>query len=656
LWCRCCPFISSDRNQGGFAIAAYEKSDTIPPSYAPPWNVFTNQENFEVVVAESSVGPNDDVTLSISVDEPGLYIYKDFYVYRNTQADPWVKYTFAESPTLGQYISGSASANFERAVSTLDEENWVLSYSCMPNNQGWLCGCRGITECGKWSIQRFGRPSLCSDDPDCVSRSEGDRFCKTDKSQILECTLGQGGCLEATTVESCAIGSQCTLSGSSFTCANCVTTPPDPDYVDCGPAEPYTLCSGGTGSVTGRRCPDLLECVDGVCTDTCSDDSGCVSTSSIGCEGNAPFTCDYYDGDSCLDKNIGNDCGLGTCNQQTGDCDPCVPSCGADQIDCGEPIPATDDGCGGTCEGTGMKCEQGSCSNGECVTAADENRSLCEDEDNHFFDDPDRWGLDGGFACCGDVAGEYFRQHTAYWNFPWEGDPSKTESVACCDEPTDCVTGASGPAACLDDGNLNSLGNIVCDAGIHYRCINSAVCQERKGLTCVYGFYTDSDEYKEWQWIENPDSLPEICDDGLDNDCDGDVDTDDEECVDFCNTGTVNPWQGDTSTTYPCCGDDEGEYLLEDASYPADSDWEGESTGGDHSGCCEADDSCVGSTTAQDNCYAAGELINDWLCHDAAWYECGSDSVGETIASRRCCFDGQNYYWNGGGTQCLPLS
>lgn len=803
----------------------YAKTDTIPSSYAPPWDVFTNVMYFGVVVNETIVGPTDDVTLIVNVTEKGVLYYKDFYVYRNTSSSHWVKYTFPQTTDTGDYISDSAHAVVSRAVNTLNQENWVLTYSCLPNGDEWLCGCRGATDCGKWSIQRFGKPATCTNDAACTSYAPGSFFCSADASKIYQCKTGSDGCMDLVTNESCGTGTNCTQSGTAFSCATCATSAPTASTIPCGTTHSYSLCTGTSGTVTGTLCTGVLSCVSGTCTDTCTDDSGCTSTSSVGCSGNSPYTCGYTDADSCLDKTILSSCGTGTCNSATGSCDACTPACpSASTVACGGAITSSN-GCG-TCSGKGTQCSSGvcdisttyccgdgtcnsgevcpsdcsggttetvcdnnldddgdslidcadtvdcptgttcgtdktcqdgtctasstscsssadcndnepcttdtcttsgSCSNvavtdggacmmpcvgggtacgdtpgtcqsGLCVPNAgpDGDATLCENDGFHYFTDLNRWGTapDAGQSCCGNDANENYREFAAYWNVPWDVPASGT-SVACCDDETDCVTGANGNAACRDAGTTNAANTIFCDGGTHYQCTQNAQCLSTPSYPTKVCDYNIADSTWEWRaktasdhHIQKKDvekeTWPTVNEYDLHRCCDAATDCYQPFGTDCQDSGTnaagSTTWLCSNTVWYECgeenvcqstgndicrkmstSGDirwdtktatDEGTKLKQAIGYH-DDDWNTPFTE-DKWACCDNLNDCV-SGTSQQRCNDHKSVIessngNEWHCESGKWYECGTKSNNQRRMS------GEWLCYNLGWHECSSIN
>jgi flagellin-like protein len=138
--------------------------------------------------------------------------------------------------------------------------------------------------------------------------------------------------------------------------------------VGCNSNIPFTCSLGSDGcldKILGSDCGALIcNATTGTCqsiiSPACTNDVGCASVSSVGCNANIPFTCSLG-GDGCLDKNLGSDCGALICNSTTGVCQTTTvpPGCGDTTCNGVETCSTCPSDCGCV---TGQTCINGVCS------------------------------------------------------------------------------------------------------------------------------------------------------------------------------------------------------------------------------------------------------------------------------------------------------
>ena len=130
----------------------------------------------------------------------------------------------------------------------------------------------------------------------------------------------------------------------------------------------------------------------------------------------------------------------------------------------------------------------------------------------------------------------------------------------------------------------------------------------------------------------------EICGDGLDNDCDGDVDMWDDDCGGGCVPGQQRP-----------CGNDEGDCVAGVQTCDADGQWgpcEGGYAGGEEV-CDGRDNDCDGDTDEDDVCGSGSD------CEPGETEPCGIDQGECQSGVRTCTAEG---YWSdcAGAVEPLP--
>lgn len=198
---------------------AITQGSTIPPGYAPPFDVWTGETFF--AVESSKPDPDGLVTVTVTASRPGAWIHKRFYLSEGTGTDArWTPHSFAADKE-GEWILGSATGSATITASKLDQENYALIYSCKPNDDapgGYDCGCDDQYDslCRHYAIQSYEGPATTA--PHCSDGVKGGA--ETD----VDCG---GPCLPCDDGGECHLHMDC-MSGSCVA-GICVGDSPDPN-------------------------------------------------------------------------------------------------------------------------------------------------------------------------------------------------------------------------------------------------------------------------------------------------------------------------------------------------------------------------------------------------------------------------------------------
>jgi len=439
---------------------------------------------------------------------------------------------------------------------------------------GLTCGSSGkCDQCSPPSgVEAQSKESSCNDggDNDC----DGATDCEDSDCDGLKCVTSNGGvgtcesgvcACEATGDEICddgldndcdgktdceqtsCEGRRCeTETGSIGECSEgvCVCVPTAED------------CSDGIDN----DCDELVDCADDAC-----EGQVCDTETGLQCSSGANSTCSVCPGGEVVESS----CGDGEDN----DCDA--------DADCADP----------DCDGAPCGADGLSCVEGECTCSGGGTESACGDGvDND---------CDGKIDCADDdcgssTVGQYGESCDTAGTFGkvcnWLGEclcppyGALTETSCSDDADNDC----DGKIDCLDEdckpGGVSEA--LPCDS-------NGNVCADTPGpsgdlcATCPTGHTEETS-----------------CSDGSDNDCDGDVDCADSDCL-----GEVCGPNGFTCSSTLNCSCAGGSSMENDCGNGIDDDCDGQVD------CLDSD--CKGSSVGQygDNCDSATTFgkVCDWL-------------------------------------------
>jgi MYXO-CTERM domain-containing protein len=300
----------------------------------------------------------------------------------------------------------------------------------------------------------------------------------------------------------------------------------------CG-AAPNECCAAGAGACTklvpgtssSETCNDLDDDCDGQIDEGLS--CTCIPAAEV-CNG-VDDDCDgKVDSEDTNVIGVGEDCGL-----DLGRCKPGTWVCAAGDLDCqGEigPIAETcngvDDDCDGLTDGMSRECYSGpggTAGVGQCRAGT----QLCTAPPGG----PESWG-----SCAGEVI-----PSTEKCNGLDDDCDSATDEShngvdlggSCCPDGVPCGVGVckAGTLQCVGAGTacVGAIGpsNEICD-GLDNDCNGQVDDLPGKGLPCLTeggcgGVVACDPEAKELVCESNDELDPEVCD-GLDNDCDGKID------------------------------------------------------------------------------------------------------------------------------------
>jgi hypothetical protein len=346
----------------------------------------------------------------------------------------------------------------------------------------------------------------------------------------------------ACAVASCLVDTDCddALLCTIDMCSGgaCSNTP-----VNCDDTDACTTdsCDPGTGACTN----DTIGCDDGdSCTiDVCDAITGCAST-PIDCDDGSACTTDTCTDGSCSNDTIscddGDSCTIDVCDAITGcastpiDCDDgsacttdtCTDgSCSNDTISCDDGDGCTVDSCDTTlgCINDPIVCPVGeTCVGGVCQIQTCNNNGSCETGEDCINCTGDCFSSGGGG--CGDGVC---------------GGVDADEDCFSCSLDCRCTGGSSCRRSCCGDGicqseNVNNCP-VDCDPGFTLpapSCCGDGLCEGGEdSCNCD---------------VDCGAPVAEICNNGIDDDCDGFADGTDSDCP-------CDPKGAACSTGMTCC-------------------------------------------------------------------------------------------------------
>jgi len=564
--------------------------------------------------------------------------------------------------------------------------------------------------------------------PECTSNADCDdgNMCTTDTCSAglcvysprpdgstcndgLYCNVGEaclaGACAGGAARDCSAFGDQCNTASCDEMLNQC-TQSPVADGTACEDAQYCTVneaclagtCTGGAA----RDCSSLDDqCNTGVCDDTadqctpqpvvngtaCDDGLYCTENETCqagSCTAGSPIDCSSLD----------DMCNLGACDESGDTCyaDP-APKEGL-ACDDGDACTMTDTCSSGTCSGAPLDSDGDSYVSDACAGGDDCNDSdasihpnaaeNCTDGiDNDCDGDTD--GADSGCAACNtdadcDDSNACNGVESCVANFCQPGTPLD------CDDLNLCTTDSCDPSAgcqyadntlACDDSDACTM-NDVCSNGV---C--AGVPLDADGDSYVSDACPGGDDCDDADSAVNP-GAAEVCDDTIDNDCDGDTDTADSACAactsdpdcddsnvcngvetcvaGFCQPGTsldcddANPCTDDSCDSVLGCVNTNNTAACDDADACTVNDvcsngtCTGDPLDADNDG--YQPPACGGSDCDDSN--AAVNPDADEICDDTIDNDCNGDTDDDDAACQGCPdADGDGFASDAcGGTDC----
>jgi hypothetical protein len=430
--------------------------------------------------------------------------------------------------------------------------------------------CAGVESmCTGNETRCSGRDSVCTNSADCNPQ---DSSVSADK--IVENMCSGLGICPASGV--CPDGKPCTPGTNSCEGQNiCPASGKCPDGRPCTPGT--NSCGSGLGICPASgKCPDGRPCTPG--TNSCGSGLGICPASGVcpdgkpctpgtnSCEGQniCPASGKCPDGRPCTPGTNSCGSGLGIC-PASGKCPdgrPCTPgtnSCGSGLGICpasgvcpdGKPCTPGTNSCELLCPPGKVKCANGCFDPGdkECIPLSCNNNKICDANEScncaDCYDQQDK--CEAGLVC------RELTKDCRYKNCKME---SATESGAQCsdgkDNDCDGVMDGADDTNCFDpskcppgkvkcaNGCFDSVDDPAC---IHLSCNNNKICETGESCDCP-DCYDQQDSCRAGEVcreltqdcriknckMESATESGVQCFDGKDNDCDGKIDSADDDC------------------------------------------------------------------------------------------------------------------------------
>lgn len=127
-------------------------AQSVPEGFGAAYNVFSAAK--ELLLNVTCDASSSNAVLNVGNGQNTTYIYRVGYEWTGSQ---WKQIAFGGKSLAGNdWYVGSAYANISRSETQLEQDNFVVAYTCLWQNKAWKCGCRD-TSCttNYWQLQVF---------------------------------------------------------------------------------------------------------------------------------------------------------------------------------------------------------------------------------------------------------------------------------------------------------------------------------------------------------------------------------------------------------------------------------------------------------------------------------------------------------------------
>jgi hypothetical protein len=126
-------------------------TQSIPPGVGAAYNLFSAARE---LLLDVECGVSSDATLTVGNGQDTTYVYRLAYEWVN---GAWRQIALGgQQLVANEWYIGTARANLSRSQAQLAEDNFVVAYTCLWQDNSWKCGCRD-TACATnyWQLQAF---------------------------------------------------------------------------------------------------------------------------------------------------------------------------------------------------------------------------------------------------------------------------------------------------------------------------------------------------------------------------------------------------------------------------------------------------------------------------------------------------------------------
>lgn len=305
------PWKLPDRDNRDLVGRAFTAGDTIPATFAPPFDTALEGQTYLFASASKT---SSGATLTVNVTKlPGVerqYIYKKG---KYSDGTTWKDFTFNTAPAGGSNWIMNA-ANFTGAANDIPYgEGYVIVYVCKKYEElsGLKCGPKGLTDSRNWTIQSFtvaypacattanqfcntaNNTPLANTTINASATCPGTEKCfkciNNNVNQSKVCVPTQYTC-ELTANQVCGTNvANASTSGASGTCQTGQCYKCNAGFHKQGSqcVADTSSCPGRECAGTGTRCTEygLVETCNSGCWGTavqCGSDTTCYGNSTIG--------------------------------------------------------------------------------------------------------------------------------------------------------------------------------------------------------------------------------------------------------------------------------------------------------------------------------------------------------------------------------------